>query len=328
MNVSVIIPVYDAADYVRQAVESALAQPETVEAILVEDGSPDNSLAVCRELAAEYQTVYLYQHSDGRNHGAGATRNLAILKSTCEYVAFLDADDFFLPGRFSTARELFETDPTVEGVYEAIGKHIESEAGARRWDQSGHIRGELHTMTERVQPEQLLAALVRGGMGDFSIDGLIVKHSVFAKSGLMDTNLRLHQDTAFLIKLAAVAKLVPGRLDEPVAMWRVHEHNRISAPRSPSKAYRDLLACWETLWHWGRSNLKEEQQRLLLEGLLRRAEGFPRFARTYPRWARPLMKRLQLGLLLAEIPALGKEMTYWRRFIPGAGFFKQRLQCL
>ena len=50
-KVSVIIPVYNAAPFVRQAVESALAQPETAEVVLVEDNSPDNSLEICQQLA-------------------------------------------------------------------------------------------------------------------------------------------------------------------------------------------------------------------------------------------------------------------------------------
>jgi glycosyltransferase involved in cell wall biosynthesis len=103
LRVDVIVPVYNAADYVRKAVESALARPETVEVILVEDGSTDESLAVCQELAAEYPTVRLYRHPNGENRGAGASRNLAISESTRGHIAFLDAD-YFLPCRFSGAR--------------------------------------------------------------------------------------------------------------------------------------------------------------------------------------------------------------------------------
>lgn len=76
MKVSVVIPVYNAAPFVRDAVESALAQPETGEVILVEDGSLDDSLTVCRALAAENDRVKLYRHPNGENCGAGASRFL------------------------------------------------------------------------------------------------------------------------------------------------------------------------------------------------------------------------------------------------------------
>ncbi len=63
---SVIIPVYNAAAYVRHAVESALAQPETAEVILIEDGSPDNALEICENLASEFEKVKLLRHQTVR----------------------------------------------------------------------------------------------------------------------------------------------------------------------------------------------------------------------------------------------------------------------
>jgi glycosyltransferase involved in cell wall biosynthesis len=63
----------------------------------VEDKSPDNALEVCLKLAEKYQRVKLYQHPDQQNHGAGASRNLGIEKATGEFIAFLDADDYYLP---------------------------------------------------------------------------------------------------------------------------------------------------------------------------------------------------------------------------------------
>ena len=95
MKISVITPVYNAEKYITQAVESALQFPEVWEIILVEDQSPDNALEVCKTLVTNYpERVKLYQHPDKGNHGAGASRNLAISKATGEFIAFLDADDF------------------------------------------------------------------------------------------------------------------------------------------------------------------------------------------------------------------------------------------
>ena len=85
MQISVIIPVYNAEDFVTLAVESALAQPETGEVILIEDGSPDNSLTICQELEEKYNKVRLLRHPHGRNKGAAASRNLG-MKSWRRYV--------------------------------------------------------------------------------------------------------------------------------------------------------------------------------------------------------------------------------------------------
>jgi glycosyltransferase involved in cell wall biosynthesis len=303
-----------------------LAQPETVEVILIEDGSPDDSLAVCQELAAAYSIVHLYRHPDGKNHGAGATRNLAILKSTHEYIAFLDADDFFLPGRFSVAKRLFETDPELEGVFEAVDTHFENEAARQRWDELGWGEFTLATMTERVPPEQLFRALVMGGRGGFHLDGLVVKRAVFKKTGLFDEHLRLHQDSAIMLRMAAVAKLVPGRLGEPVAMRRVHGLNRIIAKRTLTEVYKGKLIYWDTLWRWSRQNLDHERQQLVLGRLLRHGMYGSRFNNTFPKWTGVLRKRIQLTLLLFDCPSLIWEGAFWKRLFPSPKYWVRRLR--
>ena len=73
MQVSVIIPVYNAENFVSQAVESCLMQPETGEIILVEDASPDKSLEVYEKLESKYRKVRLFRKNDRQNVGAGAS---------------------------------------------------------------------------------------------------------------------------------------------------------------------------------------------------------------------------------------------------------------
>src|SRR5687767_10956534 len=107
MKISVIIPVYNAEKYVTQAVESALQFEEVYEVILIEDKSPDNALEVCRQLAEKNDRVKLFQHPDKGNHGAGPTRNLGLENATGDFIAFLDADDYYLPNRFDAEKELF-----------------------------------------------------------------------------------------------------------------------------------------------------------------------------------------------------------------------------
>lgn len=313
MRVSVIIPVYNAAGYVQQAVESALAQPETGEVVLVEDGSTDHSLAVCQALAEAYPTVHLYRHPHGANRGPAASRNLGILRSTCEYVAFLDADDYYLPGRFSVARKLFVTDPSLEGVYEALGEHIESQAAGQRWSAAGLCRG-LTTMARRVPPDELFETLVSGHNGYFHLDGLVVKRAVFDKTGLFDEPLLLAQDTAMIWKMAGVARLAPGRLDEPVAMRRIHEHNRASA-LSPQERYRLWLRVFSTVWRWSRQHLDKEKRQVLLNRFLNYAV-YSRFKRSGPRWTHGLQKKFWLSLLAFRYPSLILEPYFWERWIP------------
>jgi len=249
-HVSVIIPVYNAAEFVTQAVESALAQPETGEVILIEDNSPDNSLEVCQQLAAKYERVKLLRHPDGENHGAGASRNLGMRNTRFDYIAFLDADDYFLPNRFREAARIMQEDITCDGVYEAIGMHVEDQESWRRWQESGKPSDFLKTMKIAPPPESLAQVLLDGKHGHFSLDGFTIRKLVLDKSGFMDETLRIHQDTNFIIRVASVARLLPGNLVQPVSMWRVHQENRVSAPKTKEQRKAERMHFLVNTYSW------------------------------------------------------------------------------
>jgi glycosyltransferase involved in cell wall biosynthesis len=313
-EVSVITPIYNAARYITESVESALAQPETVELIIVEDGSTDDSLAICRDLAARDHRIRLIRHPDGMNHGYPASLNLGILESRCELIAFLDADDHFLPGRFTSTRSVFAQDPTVEGVYEAVGLVFEDDPARRRWESAGRSSADLLTICCPVKPEDFFVRYMDNDIGFFSSNGFVVRRSVFEKTGLFDEHLLLHQDSAMNIKLAAVARLAPGELERPVAMMRIHGANRSSEPRSLAQNYKNRMLCWDTAWAWSRENLEPDKTKIVLDFLLREVVNRPRFDRKLPRG---LQKRIQLVIRAIENPALLKERLFWTYLKPG-----------
>lgn len=253
-QISVIIPVYNAARYVRQAVESALSQPEVAEVVLVEDASPDHSLFVCQSLVNENDKVKLFQHPGGANRGAGPSRNLGIQKSTSPYIAFLDADDFYLPGRFSIPAEIFNNNPNCDGVYEALGIHFEDQAGEARWLSSNMSQVRLTTMNAVVAPHDLFRVLMKGGSGHIHLNALVINRSILDRSGLMDETIAdtLHEDIDFVLRLAAVGNLYPGRIDQPTSMRRVHAENRVSAPRSQESISRDQMRLRMATYRWCR----------------------------------------------------------------------------
>jgi len=315
--VSVIIPVYRAEAFVREAVEAALAQPETAEVVLVEDGSPDGSLAVCQQLAAESDRVKLYQHPGGENRGAGASRTLAVQKATCEYLAFLDADDVFTEDRFEEARQILESQSDIDGVYGSIGVFASSEEGRRRWEAMGKRMDEIDGLKSPVDPEMLLETLLGNQQGSFSIIGLVIRRALAERVGPFDAHLRLHQDTAFMLKCAALGRLVGGFPDRPVALRRVHDHNRVIAPRSKAEIYRDRIAHRVTLWAWAQTHATPEQRALFTRYLIRGAVYTSRWNRPLSgRWY-GLQKRFQTLLLLWENPILRREPAVWQELLPG-----------
>lgn len=111
-TVSVVTPVYNASSYVERAVQSVLTQEgiDSVEVILVNDGSTDGSDVVIDELAARSAQVVAI-HSE--NRGPSSARNLGIERATGRYLAFLDADDWFLPHKLAFQTGILEARPEL-----------------------------------------------------------------------------------------------------------------------------------------------------------------------------------------------------------------------
>jgi len=260
MKISVIIPVYNAEKFVEQAVRSALDQPEVAEVILIEDCSPDNALAICERLAEDHGKVSLLRHPNGENRGASASRNLGIENAKCDFVAFLDADDFYLPERFKIAREVFSEDKEAEAVYEAIGTHFENEAAQKKWLEMG---APILTTVKPGTPESRIfeEQAPLGRAGHCSLDGLTVKRSVIKKTGLLDTRLVMGEDTAFFMKLSACSEVRLGEIGNPVTMRRVHDENRITAMRDPERQWWDRLSIWLSVLRWFREERAHHAER-------------------------------------------------------------------
>ena len=98
-EVSVIIPVYNRAAHIAQALDSVLSQDiSAIEVICIDDGSTDDSLHILQQYSEKDKRVRVYTQ---KNQYAGVARNRGLHEASGEYIAFLDADDFFLPDALS-----------------------------------------------------------------------------------------------------------------------------------------------------------------------------------------------------------------------------------
>ncbi len=227
-QVSVIIPVYNAEKYLLKAVESSVFLSEVGEVILVEDNSPDGALAICEELEKKFSKIKLYRHPNGENLGAGASRNLGMEKATCEYIAFLDADDWYLPNRFRQVKELFK-DKKIDGVYEPVGTYFYNDFNFFFGKLRGKEEGDsmITFPTEKIESKKLFSYLLSPNHGVFHTNGVTLKKSLIKKTGGFSQKLKLHQDTEFWIRCAFFGSLVPPANPQVVAIRGVHEQNRI-----------------------------------------------------------------------------------------------------
>lgn len=118
-QVSVIVGFFNDEKFLPDAIESVAAQKFTDwELLLVDDGSTDGSTAVARSWVARYPTKIRYlEHPEHQNRGISATRNLGLSESRGEFVALLDSDDIWLPGKLGGQVSILEENPTVAMTY-------------------------------------------------------------------------------------------------------------------------------------------------------------------------------------------------------------------
>lgn len=119
--VSVVIPTYNMAEYINEAVDSVLNQTyKSIEVIVIDDGSKDNT----KEVLKRYDSAikYIYQE----NKGASAARNTGVRISKGEFIAFLDADDIWLSGKLSEQMKLILSDNSI-GLVSCSGYEIGEE---------------------------------------------------------------------------------------------------------------------------------------------------------------------------------------------------------
>ena len=124
----------------------------------------------------------------------------------------------------------------------------------------------------------------------------------------MNEQLRLHQDTEFIIRVSCMARLMPGNLEEAVVMVRVHDQNRITSPRSHAQEYKNRMAFWLSLYRWAKENVNPATQKLILDGIIGYTKSHKYF-KSFPRKYFPArLVRLTRLIRLLKYPELMKNL--------------------
>lgn len=98
--ISVIIPVYNSEKYLAECIDSILSQTyKNIEIILVNDGSKDNSLNICKQYQTKYHNIITI---DKKNGGASSARNVGIDNANGDFIMFVDSDDYIAPNMLET----------------------------------------------------------------------------------------------------------------------------------------------------------------------------------------------------------------------------------
>lgn len=208
--------------FFEEAIASVLAQTENEwELLFVDDGSTDDSTEVARRAAAAHsERMTLLTHPDGGHRGMSASRNLGIEAARGEFVAFLDADDVYLPEKLERQIEVLEAHPEA-GVVFGPTVHWWS------WTDDPADRERDTVRRLGAPPESLVPApeLVRAYLerraDTPATCGVLVRRAAIAAVGGFDARFPdLYEDQAFFFKLL----LVEGAYVEGQAWDRYRRH--------------------------------------------------------------------------------------------------------
>lgn len=194
MKFSVVIPVYNKEKQIGETLRSVLEQSyQNFEIIIINDGSTDDSEEVIKQFEDE-RIRYLKQ----KNKGAGAARNAGIQEAKTDFIAFLDADDYWFPYFLETQRKAIEQYPNEKVFATAKQKRIddtvfvdeysidadESFSGPVDYFKSSFLSSVLHSST------------------------IIVHKEVFDEAGLYNPKYKSGQDTDLYVRIGLKYKVV------------------------------------------------------------------------------------------------------------------------
>jgi len=222
--IDVIIPTYNYGKYVADAVNSALSQTYgAAEVIVVDDGSTDDTESVVEKFGNKIR--YIKQ----QNAGVAAARNRGFKESTSDYIAFLDADDVWIPTKLEKQMELFKRDSRLGLVH----------CGMREFDSETGETILMHTDGKEGWVAKDLAlnedTVINGPGG-----AILVKRSVIEDVGGFDERLRNGEDWEFCLRVAQKYKI--GFVPEPLVDYRNHGSN---VSKNIHEMERSTLIAWQ-----------------------------------------------------------------------------------
>ena len=204
--VSVIIPTFNRAKYVAQAVESVFAQTFTdLEVIVIDDGSTDGTEKRLASFTDSPRFQYVYQANAGRS----TARNRGVAKARGEFLLFLDSDDLLLPNALADLLELAASHPSAE-----------------------MIGGQTQFVDEQLRQFASLSPRLEGGTAYpglilerfFLLPGaFVVRKAGLEKIGMFDPQVEPCEDYDFALRVALRGEVACA--DVPVVQHRMHDSN-------------------------------------------------------------------------------------------------------
>lgn len=308
MLLSIIIPIYNVENYVKGCVESILNQlsQEEIEIILVNDGSPDNSIAIVAPLIKGYDNVYVINKKNG---GLSSARNTGLKAAKGEYVWFVDSDDTLLPNAVDDICNVLKTRKGLDVIATVLLTKKES---------SGKTKIEYQPNTNVTTGREYMF----DGNHCGAAQRFILRRQFLIDNDLFFMEGVYHEDGEFGNKMPYLAKSIYV-LEKPVYCYLLREQGSIMSSRKMKMNYDLVKIYYELEWFCEAKVAKEDKWKykgkifdcLKCTILFSRKEIFTKEFRQFYREHRDLIHR-KAGELLCHPVEIG-----FRKYIECLHFY-------
>lgn len=222
-KISVIIPTYNAQNTVGRAIESVLSQTYSeYEIIVIDDGSSDNTCQVVGELIKKHACIKFLEN-DG-NKGVAHSRNRGVKESSAEWIAFLDADDYWEVNKLELQMQEAEQHPDCKLFF----------TGSKFIDVDGNMSKFIFQIPKKVTYDELLYQNV------ISCSSVLIKKEVLQEFPMEENNL-IHEDYYTWLRWLKKNNYAVG-VNEPLLIYQIDKSsksgNKLSAARMNYRTYR------------------------------------------------------------------------------------------
>ncbi|MCG5510352.1 glycosyltransferase [Ectothiorhodospira lacustris] len=242
------MPSYNTGAYIQEAIESVLDQDyPNIELIIVDDGSTDETIDLLKSYGDRITLI------TQENQGAAAARNAGMAAAAGEYIAFLDSDDIWLPGKLSLQIQHLERHPNISMVY-------------ARWqvwkpDTEGRFPAALSYISTPTMGQPASIVPDRSGWlynrllfsSLLHTITVVFRRTLIDTIGLFDTTLKRGQDYDYWIRASRVTEI--HQLDRILALYRVHGRGCIH--KWPHENYERIVV-EKALARWGLKGPNQE----------------------------------------------------------------------
>lgn len=233
--ISVILPTFNRSAYIRESVESVLAQSVSpLEVLVVDDGSTDDTATVVQSIKGPVR--YFRQ----KNQGSAASRNLGLQQARGEFIAFQDSDDIWTPGKLQMQCEFFSQHPDIDFVFGLMSNFEKPEDPYRPaiWDNACYeylrqIGAPIPDMAARLLAYSFVPTPT-----------VMCRRTAIERVGGFDEHFRIAQDFDYWLR--STCSCTWGFLNQILLRRRVHPGNIVNDYARRSEYHLQVLLKAET----------------------------------------------------------------------------------